>query len=236
MSQLNNAVRFSKGLADTGTGIDFDKMFGWQCVDLSAAIVYRELGIRLYGNASQLLDSAESQGVKVVRYSRGIKPKAGWIFVMHYFGADGIDYGHTGVVIEDSDGVTMKTIEQNVDGNADYLEVGGPARYYKRDMSQMMGFIVLEDKVSKSVTNELIEEVGTFTLQVDAINVRRQPSLNGEIVAIYEKGMSVHYDGYLSAEGYRWISYIGNSGKRNYMAIGEIDNSGNRISLWGELS
>ena len=28
--------------------------------------------------------------------------------------------------MEDSDGSTIKTIEQNIDGNWDYLEVGGP--------------------------------------------------------------------------------------------------------------
>ena len=50
-------------------------------------------------------------------------------------------YGHTGVVIEDSDGYTLKTIEQNVDGNSDYLEVGGPARYRTRSYTNMVGFI-----------------------------------------------------------------------------------------------
>lgn len=235
MSKLSNAVSYSKSLADAGTGVNFDKMYGFQCADLPVAIVYSELGIRLYGNASQLLDSAESQGVKVVWYTPGIKPKAGWIFVMSFYGADGVNYGHTGVVIEDSDGVTMKTIEQNIDGNADYLEVGGPARYNTRDMSQMMGFIVIEDTEPKVLSTELIQQTGTFTVKVDKINVRRSPALDGEIVAVYEKGMSVKYDSYLSANGYRWISYIGGSGKRNYMAIGEVNSEGKRISLWGEI-
>ena len=39
-------------------------------------------------------------------------------------------HGHTGIVIEDSDGVTMRTIEQNIDGNADSLYVGGPMIQY----------------------------------------------------------------------------------------------------------
>ena len=37
----------------------------------------------------------------------------------------GHPYGHTGIVIEVNDGVTMRTIEQNIDGNADSLYVGG---------------------------------------------------------------------------------------------------------------
>lgn len=44
----------------------------------------------------------------------------------------GSPYEHTGVIIEDSDGYTLNTIEQNVDGNSDYLEVGGPDRYRTR--------------------------------------------------------------------------------------------------------
>ncbi|SQB14050.1 bacterial SH3 domain protein [Streptococcus dysgalactiae] len=38
----------------------------------------------------------------------------------------GSPYGHTGAVIEDSDGYTIKTVEQNIDGNWDSLQVGGP--------------------------------------------------------------------------------------------------------------
>ncbi|NBL68037.1 lysin, partial [Streptococcus equi] len=37
------------------------------------------------------------------------------------------------------------------------------------------------------------------------------------------------------ANGYYWISYVGGSGKRNYMAIGPTDKDGNIISLWGKL-
>ena len=33
--------------------------------------------------------------------------------------------------------------------------------------------------------------------------------------------------------GYRWISYVGASGNRNYMAIGPTDEAGNRTDLWG---
>ena len=82
---------------------------------------------------------------------------------------------------------------------------------------------------------ELIPENGTFIVGDAAINVRRGPSLNSEIVAVYDANEKVHYDYKGSANGYRWISYIGESGNRNYMAIGQTDEEGNRISLWGTL-
>ncbi|MEX5398821.1 SH3 domain-containing protein [Streptococcus sp. ZJ93] len=53
---------------------------------------------------------------------------------------------------------------------------------------------------------------------------------------VYQLGDSVRYDSKGSANGYRWISYIGQSGKRNYMAIGQTDETGKRISLWGTLA
>ncbi|WP_455224411.1 hypothetical protein [Granulicatella sp.] len=66
--------------------------------------------------------------------------QAGDIFVKS---VPGSPYGHTGVIIEDSDGYTLNTIEQNVDGNSDYLEVGGLARYRTRPYTNMVGYIRL---------------------------------------------------------------------------------------------
>ncbi|MER0124117.1 SH3 domain-containing protein [Streptococcus sp. ZJ100] len=66
--------------------------------------------------------------------------------------------------------------------------------------------------------------------------MRTTINLSGEIVHVYQLGDSVRYDSKGSANGYRWISYIGQSGKRNYMAIGQTDETGKRISLWGTLA
>lgn len=74
----------------------------------------------------------------VIYEGDGVIAKAGDIFVMN---VPGSPYGHTGLVIEDSDGYTLKTIEQNIDGNWDFLEVGGPARYNTRSYAGMVGYI-----------------------------------------------------------------------------------------------
>lgn len=243
MTSKKEVLQFAYNLANSGMGVDNDGMYGTQCADLPCYIMRHFFGTSLWGNAYDLLESAESQGVDV-RYDVAY-PKAGWIFVKSFLAGDGVNYGHTGLVIEDSDGLTIKTIEQNIDGNWDYLDVGGPARYHERTVGEIVGYIVppYNDTdngkvIDKAPTTDMItleEEDGTFTVGEGSINVRRAPNLTGEIVAVYEPGESVHYDAKGSANGYRWISFIGASGSRNYMAIGQTDEAGNRITLWGTV-
>lgn len=49
-------------------------------------------------------------------------------------------------------------------------------------------------------------------------NVRSAPNTNAAIVAQYGVGQSINYDSVYECDGYRWISYIGGSGKRRYVA------------------
>lgn len=138
MVTVDYALAPLKEAANNSSGVDFDGVYGWQCVDGSNTVYYRATGKTLWGNAIDLLNSAISQGENVVYEAPGVIAKKGDIFVME---VPGSPYGHTGVVIEDSDGYTLKTIEQNVDGNWDYLEVGGPARYRTRSYAGMVGYI-----------------------------------------------------------------------------------------------
>ena len=36
--------------------------------------------------------------------------------------------------------------------------------------------------------------------------------------------------------GYRWITYIANNGKRRYIATGEVDKDGKRLNSFGKFS
>lgn len=49
-------------------------------------------------------------------------------------------------------------------------------------------------------------------------NVRSEPNTNASIVAQYGVGQKINYDSVYESDGYRWISYIGASGKRRYVA------------------
>ncbi|EGV02614.1 lysin [Streptococcus phage Javan268] len=244
MSTKAEVLQFAHNLANSGMGVDNDGAYGTQCADLPCYIMRQFFDVSLYGNAYDLLASAESQGVDV-RYDVAY-PEAGWIFVKSFVAGDGVNYGHTGLTVEDSDGLTVKTIEQNIDGNWDFLEVGGPARYHERTVGEIVGYIVppyedgtddVSEVETEPTTDEIVleEEDGTFTVGEAHINVRRAPNLTSDVVAVYEPGETVQYDSKGSANGYRWISFVGASGSRNYMAIGQTDEVGNRITLWGTV-
>ena len=128
-------------LANRGIGVDADGAFGTQCADLPNYISINYFGKRLGGNAINFLDSAQDNGY-YVKYNApdDINPQAGDVFVMETQALYGHPFGHTGVVIEDSDGYTIKTIEQNIDGNKDSLQVGGPARYNTRSFAGIIGW------------------------------------------------------------------------------------------------
>ena len=124
----------------------------------------------------------------------------------------------------------MEIIEQNVDGNWDALYVGDPARYITRDFIGVIGwfrfpydnnFNFVNSDMNFSEFN-LTEQNWHFTVGIDALNVRRSPSLSGEVVAVYGNGEVINYDSYCIAEGDVWTSYIGDSGIRNYVATDEF--------------
>lgn len=66
---------------------------------------------------------------------------------------------------------------------------------------------------------KLVPQNGKCTVVIDELMIREKPSTNSDSVGSYSKGESVIYDYYVDNEGYRWISWIGGSGKRRYMAV-----------------
>lgn len=238
MSITRQILQFFIDLANARMGVDKDGYHLYQCADVPCYAVLRWLGIHLWGNAIDLLDSAAANGLRVV-YAGQEVIRPGAFFVMDYW-AGGLNYGHTGLVIEVLDGGLVRTVEQNLAGN---LEVGSPAQFNVRSSANFNGWFYLDDDVVSSAMSQiptsheidLYPEEGVFTVGVDAINVRRAPNLLGEVVDVYRQGETVNYDSKGSANGYRWISYVGGSGQRNYMAIGQVDEAGSRISLWGEI-
>lgn len=248
MATLNDILGYAESLANQGVGADADGAYGTQCVDLPNSISINFFGKALWGNAIDLLNSAAGLGYEVVYDAVGVNPRAGAVFVMDTTYIYGHSYGHTGLVIEDSDGYTMRTIEQNIDGNADSLYVGGPARYNTRDFSGVVGWFyfpvdgqpaqveAIEPSEPLTVdSSEFNPETGTFTVEVSALNVRASAGLLGEIVAVYTAGQIINYDGWLDNDGYIWITYIAGSGNRRYVAVGQSQN-GKRITDFGSFA
>ena len=246
MANLNDILGYAEGLANQGIGADADGLWGTQCVDLPNSISINFFGKTLWGNAIDLLNSARDLGYEVEYNEVGNvdnKPKAGAVFVMDTTYIYGHSYGHTGLVIEDSDGYTMRTIEQNIDGNADSLYVGGPARYNTRNFDGIVGwfYFPLDNDNYQAVENTtsgdgaITEEYGTFTVEVSALNVRDKAGLDGSIVAVYGAGESINYDGYCDKDGYIWITYISGFGNRRYVAVGQSEN-GRRVTSFGSFA
>lgn len=247
MATTNDVILFAENLANTGVGTDADGAWGTQCVDLPNSISINFFGKTLWGNAIDLLNSAASLGYEVEYNQEGnldSKPRAGAVFVMNTTYIYGHEYGHTGLVIEDSDGYTMRTIEQNIDGNADSLYVGGPARYNTRNFDGVVGWFYFPTDDTSYIPApasepfsgevEIHEETGTFTVEVSALNVRTAAGLNAEIVAVYTVGQEINYDGWCDKDGYIWITYIAASGNRRYVAVGQSEN-GRRITSFGSF-
>jgi N-acetylmuramoyl-L-alanine amidase CwlA len=74
-------------------------------------------------------------------------------------------------------------------------------------------------------SSDLVWQKGTAKVLMSVLNVRADAGLNGEIVASYNQGDTFTYDAYKDADGIRWVSYIGGSGKRRYVARRKLDNS-----------
>lgn len=245
MATTNDVILFAENLANAGVGTDADGAWGTQCVDLPNSISINFFGKALWGNAIDLLNSAASLGYEVEYNQEGnldSKPRAGAVFVMDTTYIYGHEYGHTGLVIEDSDGYTMKTIEQNIDGNADSLYIGGPARYNTRNFDGIVGWFYFptDDTGYQPVPTvpsgdgSIHEETGTFTVEISALNVRVAAGLDAEIVAVYTAGQEINYDGWCDVDGYIWITYIAASRNRRYVAVGQ-SKDGQRITDFGSF-
>ena len=90
--------------------------------------------------------------------------------------------------------------------------------------------------VLNSIPDDFIRETATFYPNT-TIKIREAPSVRGKDTGlVYEKGMSVIYDGYVKREGYVWISWIGQSGSRRWMAAGELNSAGYNVNPYGTFN
>ncbi|MBS8025595.1 MULTISPECIES: PlySs2 family phage lysin [Streptococcus] len=143
-------------------------------------------------------------------------------------------YGHV-VIVESVNGDQLTILEQNMYGKR------YPTRNYYTAASyrqQVVHYITPPGTVTQSAPNlagsRSYRETGTMTVTVDAINVRRAPNTGGQIVATYTKGQSFDYDTVIiDANGYVWVSYIGRSGIRNYVATGASKDGKRFGPAWG---
>lgn len=121
-----------------GQYIDFDNAWAYQCADLVVDFVdHVTNGVRFWGNAKDLhIVNSMPKGWKVVENTRDYIPPITAIAIY----TTGIyrEYGHTGLVWDNSGGTSSFTIlEQNYDGNAN-----SPAKLRTDNYSGLTHFIV----------------------------------------------------------------------------------------------
>ncbi|MGT2911794.1 PlySs2 family phage lysin [Streptococcus cameli] len=142
-------------------------------------------------------------------------------------------YGHV-VIVEAINGDSLTVLEQNVGGKRYPVRSHYSASQYARNVAHYITPPGAEVTSSAPSSSRSYTEYGTMTVTVDAINVRRAPGTSGRIVATYTKGQSFKYDKVIiDTNGYVWVSYIGGSGQRNYVATGATRNGKRFGPAWG---
>ncbi len=96
-------------------------------------LLYKHFGVELGGNID-LLDAASAKNARLnMVYDAQDLPQAGGIFVMETYAHP---YGHLVTYTQDSGTATLsRAIEQNVDGNADYLKTVRTSSLLPRNQS-----------------------------------------------------------------------------------------------------
>ena len=200
-------------------GIDKDGAYGKQCMDLYNYYMVNVIGLQDGKTGAScakniLNNSYVMQNVERINNYLDFIPQKGDIAVW-----TGGTYGHVAICLGVGDVNTFKSLDQNWQSQKLTEET--------HNYTYLAPLVFLRPKNQSNIkeNENRVAQNGTFTSCVDNLNVRRSPSLNGQVVAQYNKGESVKYDSYIDNEGYRWISYIGKSGNRNYIARRKLDNS-----------
>lgn len=232
MVKQSDFISYVKSLV--GRGVDQDGYYGYQCVDLIMHVNEKYFGMRTWGNAIHYASNAMPAGYK--RYTKGqVTPQPGDVLVWKWGSWD--VYGHIGICTA-YDGRNITSVEQNVDGGPNSLTSGGPARYRTRTDACLVAILrpplELDDQTQGQYWTR-VPELGVFTVTVQCLNVRNEPSVNNIPVASYAEGGVINYDSYTVANGYVWISYVSHSGTRRYVAVGQHDGQ-RRINAYGTFA
>lgn len=159
--------------------------------------------------------------------------RRGDIFVKGKEGASGGAYGHTGIftrkgeIIHCNAGVNMTVTTNNEnEGYWYYLDNSYyPVRYFRWIGGKSDSPKPEKDSPKKETTSPSVvagakkvknEKWHGYTTAY--CNVRSGPSTSSPVVAQYAPGEPIYYDEVWEGNGYRWISYVGGSGKRRWVA------------------
>lgn len=226
-----------------GQSIDFDKSYGYQCVDLVdhfwACMHYPIVYCSVTGYAKDLWENRKTNGIlrnhdevtvmkpgdiAVFREVRGVTPYSHIAFFDH-------DAGNGyGWFLGQNQGASYVNLVK-LPYSATYPTAFRPKCWL--DVKTVETNVV---EVLNTVPADFIHERATFIPNC-TIKIREAPSLKGRDTGlVYKNGMSVIYDGYVKRDGYVWISWISSAtGKRRWMACGELNEKGVNVKPYGKF-
>ena len=121
----------------------------------------------------------------------------------------------------------------DLSGETNYEQNGARALHVTkgtRPISQAVQIVNLDQYVateaqSSTLPAGVVPQEGTYEIQVNGLRVRSTPEIRDDnIVASYDAGQKVnHYQGYIDANGYRWVVYKAKSGNWRYIARRSLD-------------
>lgn len=99
---------------------------------------------------------------------------------------------------------------ENVNGYTTWAEVDGQGWV-------AMAYTTPTSAVVKPSAPTRVATSGYYTVKYTT-NIRTAPSTSASIVGTYSAGEGFYFDGYVNANGYKWLTYISYSGQRRYVA------------------
>lgn len=213
-------------------GIHYDMVnrYGPNYYDCSSSLYYALIAAGLLpkgttiGNTETLFKLKGKYLDEIYDY-KDVRP--GDIFIRGGEGTSAGAGGHTGMFYKKdgivhsnytNDGISyndINTIDYYLDRQRSWNE-----RYFRpRYPGSSKPSVSKAKPTSNSKGKKFIKEEHWTAYTQCVVNVRADASTNAAIVASYPMGAPINYDSVYEADGYRWISYIGDSsGKRRYVA------------------
>ena len=121
----------------------------------------------------------------------------------------------------------------DLSGETNYEQNGAQALHVTkgtRPIRQAVQIVNLDKYVateapSSTLPAGVVPQEGTYEIHVNGLRVRSTPEIRDDnIVASYDAGEKVnHYQGYIDANGYRWVVYKAKSGNWRYIARRSLD-------------
>lgn len=174
--------------------------------------------------------------------------RRGDIFVKGIEGESGGSYGHTGIFTRKGEIIHCNagsnwtvTTNNEQEGYWYYLDNSYyPVRYFRWIASNSDNGELKNKREPKGKPNGQSELAGARKVKNENwrgytttyCNVRSGPSTTNPVIAQYGPGELIYYDEVWEGNGYRWISYIGDSGQRRWVAYRALSGNTNAWILF----